>query len=415
VFDHAAAMARVDLGLGCAPPAELRLALLGLRCEVAGNASQRVGDVMADAEELLRTAPRGSLPWTQAIIAYLLGALPAGRIGDFFAAIELLRGVEPAPGTLDRLAIAFLIGGAMLASLGQVPASNALEERFSAVIARAGDHELIARFWWNILQAERGFHLHEAPWEIFLRSEALVAIAEVTAGEHYDVSWKLWRGLCFWCLGAFTEAERLLGGIASIDTAMGIASSMRRFALSWMYADTGALGDARALAAELAEHGHAHHNPIEESRGHWVLGEVLRRAGDLDAADRELAAALALAVPLEQPGILASLARVRLAQGRAADALAVAESAFARAEAMGGYAMFRGAFLRLTRAEVLHATGALAPARAAIADARARLLAIADQIRDPAYRASFLDHVPEHARTLALARAWITEPAPPDA
>jgi eukaryotic-like serine/threonine-protein kinase len=412
VFDHAAAMARVDLGLGCAPSAELRLALLGLRCEVAANASQPVGDVLADAEELLRTAPRGSLPWVQAIIVYLLGALPAGRIGDFFAAIELLRAVEPAPGTVDKLAIAFLIGGVMLASIGQVPASNALEEQFSTVIARAGDHELLARFWWNILQAERSFHLHEAPWRIFQHSDALVAISDVTDGEQYAVSWKLWRGLCFWCLGAFADAERLLGGIASIDTAMGIASSLRRFALSWGYADTGALGDARALAAELAEHGLARHSPLEESRGRWVLGEVLRRVGDLDAADRELAAALAMAVPFEQPAILASLAALRIAQGRAAEAAATAEDAFARAEAMGGYAVFRGVFLRLTRAEALHAAGDLHAARAAIADARARLLAIASQIAESGFRTSFLERVPENARTLALALAWLGEPAP---
>jgi hypothetical protein len=239
-----------------------------------------------------------------------------------------------------------------------------------------------------------------------------VEISDVTGGEVYAVCWRLWRGLCFWCLGALADAERLLGGIASIDAAMGVASSMRRFALSWIHADRGALDDARALAAELAEHGHAHHNRLEESRGCWALGEVLRRTGDLDAADRELAAALTMAVPLEQPGVLASLARLRLAQGRAAEAREAAEDAFATAEAIGGYGMFRGAFLRLTRAEALHATGALDAARAAIADARARLLAIAGTIEDPAYRRSFLEAVPENARTLALAGDWLGEPAP---
>jgi hypothetical protein len=75
--------------------------------------------------------------------------------------------------------------------------------------------------------------------------------------------------------------------------------------------------------------------------------------------------------------------------------------------------MFRGAFVRLARAEALHAAGALDAARAAIADARARLVAIADTISDPAYRTSFLEGVPENARTLELARAWIGEAAGP--
>jgi len=40
---------------------------------------------------------------------------------------------------------------------------------------------------------------------------------------------------------------------------------------------------------------------------------------------------------------------------------------------------------------------------------------IADKIPDPGYRASFLEHVPENARTLALAAAWLGDPAPPPA
>jgi gamma-glutamyltranspeptidase/glutathione hydrolase len=48
----------------------------------------------------------------------------------------------------------------------------------------------------------------------------------------------------------------------------------------------------------------------------------------------------------------------------------------------------------------------------AIADARARLLTTAGRIGDPAYRRSFLEDVPENARTLALAHAWLGEPAP---
>ncbi|HEX7836302.1 MAG TPA: hypothetical protein VF469_02505, partial [Kofleriaceae bacterium] len=102
---------------------------------------------------------------------------------------------------------------------------------------------------------------------------------------------------------------------------------------------------------------------------------------------------------------------LRLAQGRAAEALAAAEEAMARDAARGGCGMFRGAFVRLAHAEALHATGADDAARDAIARARARLLAIADTISDPAYRASFLADVPENARTLALAGAWLGEPA----
>ncbi|HEX7839584.1 MAG TPA: hypothetical protein VF469_19045, partial [Kofleriaceae bacterium] len=80
--------------------------------------------------------------------------------------------------------------------------------------------------------------------------------------------------------------------------------------------------------------------------------------------------------------------------------------------AMGGCGLFRGAFVRLAHAEALHAAGAHDAARGAIVRARAHLLAIADKIADPSYRTSFLAHVPENARTLALADAWLGDPAP---
>jgi len=117
-------------------------------------------------------------------------------------------------------------------------------------------------------------------------------------------------------------------------------------------------------------------------------------------------------VPLDHPGMLATLAALRLAQGRAGEALTAAEDAVARCRAMGGCGMFREACVRLAHAESLHATGARDAAARAIAEARARLFAIAGKIAEPSYRTRFLEGVPENARTLALARAWLGEATP---
>jgi len=213
-----------------------------------------------------------------------------------------------------------------------------------------------------------------------------------------------------WYLGAFPSAMHRLEGIPAADAALGLSNADRRTVLSWLYADRGALDEARALSTQLIESSHAHHDGLGQSRGHWALAEALRRLGDLEAADREIQTALAMAMPLDQPGARATLSAIRLAQGRAGDALAAAEDAMARCAAMGGCGMFRGAFVRLAHAEALHATGAHDAAGRALADARARLLAIADRIADPDHRASFLERVPENARTLALAAAWPGDP-----
>jgi ATP/maltotriose-dependent transcriptional regulator MalT len=180
-----------------------------------------------------------------------------------------------------------------------------------------------------------------------------------------------------------------------------------------LLADRGDLDEARTWAAWLVMSGSSRHLPFDEGRGRWVLAEVLRRAGELDAAEAEIQTALPLlttAYPLDVPGALATLAALRLAQGRIVEALTAAEDGMVRYETIGACSyFFRGAFLRLVHAECLDASGDHDAARAAIARARDRLFVIAGKIDDPAYRKSFLENVPENRRTLELARQWLGE------
>jgi tetratricopeptide (TPR) repeat protein len=409
IADLHAMVTRIGLGLDCTPPPKLRIALLGMRCEASSYSLQMLSVAMPDAEELMRSAPRGSLPWAQAVNAYLSGMMVAGRIPELLAAIGLIREVDPAPEAVERMALAFLSGCCMLDNLGRVPEATALEQRFFAVVRSTGARALLARFWWNIAIGMRASYAHEDPWNALRHSDAIQAIFDVIGGEQIFLNMQLFRGLNLWHLGASAAAEQVLEGIVAADAALGVASSLRRFGLSWVRADRGALDEARALATQLSEDGHTHHLPMEEGRGRWALGEVLRRMGNFEAAERELQVALAMAVPLEHPGVLGTLSALRLAQGRAKEALSAADAAVSRCVTMGGCGMFRGAFVRLAHAEALHATGAYDAARHAIAEARTHLLTIANRIAKPEYKKTFLEDVPENARTLALARAWLGE------
>jgi tetratricopeptide (TPR) repeat protein len=258
----------------------------------------------------------------------------------------------------------------------------------------------------------RASYAHEDPWKGLQYSDAIQEIFDATGYELMFLNMRLFQAMNLWYLGAPASAERLLEAIIAADEALGPVSSLRRFGLSWLRAERGALEEARVLATQLIEHARAHHNSLDESRGRWVLAEVLRRMGDLEGAEREIQLALGMVVALEQPGVLGSLAALRLAQGRAEEAVAIAADAIARYTAMGGCGHFRGAFVRLVHAEALHATGAHGAARHAIADARECLLAIAGKIADPDYRKSFLERVSENARTLELAREWIGDTVP---
>jgi hypothetical protein len=409
VLDNEGALARTDLGLGCDPPPGLRIALLGIRC----HASQRIPRIaIAEAEELLRTAPRGSIPWVQGMSAHLLGTLMTDRIEDLLASVALLPKVTAAPEAAGAMSLMFLIGVLMLDLIGHIRQGTALEEPFLALARQGGDQELLARLWWNFTVSTRASYAHDDPWNALVHAEAIQAIFDVIGGETFFLDMQLMRGVNQWYLGAFAPAAHVLEGIPAADITLGMANSLRRFCLAWLYADRGTFDEARALATQLSESCRAHHDRLGECRGRWVLAEVLRRMGDLEAADREIQAALAMAVPLDQPGVLATLSALRLAQGRAEDALAAAEDAMSRHATMAGCSMFRSAFVRLVHAEALHATAAHDAARHAIAGARARVLAIADKIPDPGYQASFLENVPENARTRALAAAWLGDPGP---
>jgi tetratricopeptide (TPR) repeat protein len=403
IHDPHAVMARTVLGLACDPPLELRIVLLGLRCEAADYAQQSALD---EAEELLRLATPGSVPWGQAMDAYNGGLLRTGRIEELLASIARLQDVTPTPDGVGATSLALFVGVVFLDLLGHVRQGTALEQSFLPIVHTRGDQEPLARWWWHMSVANRAALAHDDPWTAVQHTAPLRDLLGEIGGELYSMTVQLQHGTNHWYLGAFESAVEALEAIPLMDTALSTGSSVRRFMLSWLYADLGALPRARAVATELTEAGRAHHNPLEEGRGRWALAEVLRREGDLDGAEREVQLAFAMAVPIEQPGVLATLSVLRLAQGRAEEALAAAEDAMARSEVMGGCGLFRASFVRLAHAEALQATGAHDAAARAIADARARLLAIADKIADPACKTSFLERVPENARTLVLADAW---------
>jgi tetratricopeptide (TPR) repeat protein/predicted Ser/Thr protein kinase len=409
VLDNEAAIARASLGLGCDPVPELRFALLGIRCH-ASHRLQR--HALADADELVRSAPPGSVPWAQGMTSYQLAMMMAGRDEEAQASLALLAEVTPAPGAEQWLSFLFLGSVFLLDHLGRVAQATALEQPFLALASQPGDQASLARFWWQFSVALRAAHAHDDPWTALVHSDAIQPISDLIGGDLIFPAMQMLRGLNLWHLGAHTRAVELLESIPEADTTLGETSPLRRLVLSWLYADRGALDEARAPAIAVRESCRKHHDRLGEARATWALAEVLRRSGDLDGAEREIQAARAMAMPHDHPGMLATLAMLRLAQGCAADALVAAEDAMARSAAMGGCGLFRAAAVRLVHAEALHATGAHDAAQHAIAGARARLFVIADKIAEPSYRASFLEAVPENARTLALARAWLGDAAP---
>ncbi|HEX8109283.1 MAG TPA: hypothetical protein VF516_16235, partial [Kofleriaceae bacterium] len=352
VLDNEGAIARASLGLGCDPLPELRFALLGIRCHASHRLQRHLqGHGLADAEELVRSAPPGSVPWAQGMNSYQLAMMMTGREDDLRASLASLAEVTPAPGAAGWISFLFVGSLFLLDHVGRIPPATALEEPFLALARQRRDEEPLAWFWWNVSVGLRASHAHEDPWRGLVHCDAIQPISDLIGGDLIFPAMQVLRGMNLWHLGAHARAVELLESVPAADTTLGEISPLRRIVLSWLYADRGALDEARALAIEVREVCREHHDRLDEARCTWVLAEVLRRGGDLEGAEREIEAARAMAMPLDHPSMLATLAVIRLAQGRAADALAAAEDAMARCAAMGGAGLFRAAAVRLVHAE----------------------------------------------------------------
>jgi tetratricopeptide (TPR) repeat protein len=137
------------------------------------------------------------------------------------------------------------------------------------------------------------------------------------------------------------------------------------------------------------------------------LANILVMRGEAPRAEAELRTAVegAASTPAIQAYALANLADLLFSQERPAEAIAPAKEAMAMLRRLEGIEEGES-LVRLQHALALAAEGDEAGAAAAIVEARRRLLERADRINDPRLRRSFLDHIPENARTLALASRY---------
>lgn len=408
--DATAVIAQAKRALGYDMPDEVRIRCLGMLCELRYYSMDLQSDALPHAKEVLRVAQQGSAPWSQGMLVKTVCSIQAGNLEEFMALLETTGETSPAPGAATPWAVCVATGIYLLDLLGRTPAANHLLHKLTAEVRTAGDHEPMASVLFHAILAVRMSYANEDPMKGLEHGEALSRIAEAVGQRRFVELAKNFIGMNRWCLGALADTEHMIVSVTLSDNDAGLGSSYRPFVLAWLLADRGAFGEAQTWARRLIEAGQTRRVPLDQGRGHWVLAEVLRRAGELDRADAEIQAALAIlrtASPLDTPGVLATLAALRLAQGRSAEALAAAEEGLAKYEAMATCGFFRGAFLHLVHAECLEAAQNHDAARAAITRARERLFAIAAKIGDPAYRKSFMDGVPENRQTLALAQQWV--------
>ncbi|HVK67007.1 MAG TPA: protein kinase [Polyangium sp.] len=405
---EAGALARRGLALPL--PGELRVRLLGTLCETSIWQPDVAASMQHEAKELMAAAPRGSALWVQGVAARLSGAAVAGMAGEILAIACELEQADAAPDAVYLMAITLALAIHSVGLAGGSPLANTMHAKLEAMAEGGGDQNAAAMCLVSLSKADREANKENALGQL-VHARKSREFAKQCGHRRMEIVATLTMATSTWCLGAMDEAEQLLGVLSLSDDEFGFASSHRPFMLAWMLADRGALDDARACAERLVSLGRARGLPLDEGRGRWVLAEVRRRMGALEEADADVETALRLlggVCPADVSGVLATKAALKLSNGQPGEALAAAEEGLSRRAAIVLHDdFFRGAFLRLVHIESLEACGRHEEARAALVRAWDRLLAIAAKIDEPAYRASFLENVPENRRTLELVREWI--------
>jgi hypothetical protein len=396
-------------GLALPLPQDLRLELLGLRCELHMYRVELALQGLPDAQALLKEADPGSVAWTQGLLVSLIGTVMTGDAAGMAQAFDVALDVAFRPDAVEVATILLGFGAAFAGQAGQMRKSEALVKRAEALLRPYGDREIGATLFYHLIVTTRAAFGDEDPWNGLEHARRALALAQSIGHRRYTLGSQMFVlvNSCF--MGAYEEVRRAANEVDVPDHEFGLSSSVRPFVLAWHLADLGELEAARAWAERLQAAGRSRGRPLDEARGDWALAEVLRRMGETERARDALGRAQAViekVCPLDVPAVLATGAALHLAEGRRDLAVAAADEGMGKYRAMGACGMFRGAFLRLTHAEALHAVGRLDEAYAAIAEARQRLLENADKIGDLMLRDSFLRQVPENRRILELAATW---------
>lgn len=408
--DTTSALALTRKGLACTSLPERRIELLGLFCELHYYQRNEIANALPYAEELIREAPKASEPWIQGMFIKMLGGAHQGKPDEFGGALFSLGQIEVQKGTEAALALAYTVAAYVLDLSGQPQMADLIMERLHGFARVAVPYDARAMGIWFIMSAAREAYAHQDPWKARGYAEFAMNAGRQTHYHRLSQVAQSFLGMQTWFLGSRDEAEKLLLGVTLSHEEMGFSATPRPVCLTWVLAERGAFAEARKWAELLIQYGVTKGLSSDEGEGHWALAEVLRREGDLDGADREMAMALRLLRPknvLDAPAILATLARIRLAQGRVDEAVAATTEGVAIYEKTGACAYFRAMFLRLTQVESLEAAGQHESACIALEKARAEVLANADKIADAEFRRRYVEESIEPRRILELSREWL--------
>jgi tetratricopeptide (TPR) repeat protein len=404
--DFDAVIARAERAASCGAEGELLGALQRLKAEVYFWCTD-----LTKAEECdlaaMKLLPPGSPRWFSAVGGVVVAAVSHGNLERLTAMVEELRAPAIGPSALAAqiLVVAQVVRWLMRSGMIELAEplfdwlADARDEVANDPMAMGHLHAAFALR--SLFQGE--------PAEAHASVQASIANFERARHVRYLWARRMSAAMVLSELGAHAEAEADLRKVLREVQRIGLSrlAAVTKYRLGMALARRGTLEEARAMQEEAIAGFTVHNDPWYQSGARSSLALILVEMGRLDAAEDEARRAVELCgkAPPLRSAALAVLARVYLHRGRHCEASNAAQEAKRLLDRLGGLEEGE-ALVRVVFAEALHACGEIDAALVAIRAAEERLHARTAKIADPAWRRSFLEQVPENARTLELARQW---------
>lgn len=408
--DFVAARVRADRAIAAGAKARD----LGRLRVVLAEASRWSGehDVALDhARGALQELEPGDDVWYFAVAETLLATLTVGLVDE---ARTVLRGLV-LHCSMTGFSSARIVSSARIAE--RLIQNGLLEEADSLlapIVANAGD--IVERE-----PATRGFVLSarvmRAKWDgehenaANLAQEAVAAF-DLVGDVRNAARMRDQAGYALFELGQFPTAERVFREAIESAERLGLASvaNEARLNLGHLYSRTMRFDDAVTTLSDVITRFASQRDRVGEGRARGYLAGAYHFVKDYRASEREarLADPLLEHAPSYRAALLGFIAITLAERGDSVEATYAAGSEAMRLLRQTGGAAEGESIVRIGYAEALYAKGDVAGARAAIAEARDRLVARADRIKNPAYRRGFLTAIQEHVRTLSRAGEWLT-------
>ncbi|NUQ74249.1 MAG: protein kinase [Polyangiaceae bacterium] len=387
---------------------------LGEACLLAATAHNwqgEFGEGERRAREALELLRPGSARWYDAAerLAWAVGMI--GHGDQIEELVDILSTADPEPGAEASWLVAWVTAAEKLFSFVRRDRAEELLRRVEEWEARCSVRHEAALARISFVRALQALHAGRAISYLRHATES-IAHNEVAGDIRNACLQRVTVGDAYIELGAYSKAEALLRrSLAEAEQMnMTMIAAYARLFLAVALKAGGELAEARALVENAADYFYATNSLQQGGYAFAVRASVLMLGGALEEAEQAARRGVELVenYPSPRTYALASLASVLLARGLIEDALRAAREATESLEkdipVPGGQA-----FVWLIYAEALYAAGHFGEARSVIASARDRVLRMAPDESEPAWRASYFENVRENARTLELARAWLSE------